>query len=590
MKMQKKSMIGKKGKIAIGTAGILGVFAAALILAAGRADSRFASGTELGSKDVSDMTVQELKRDINNYTLKVVYLDNNGDSLEEVIFGKDFGIHMEEDKAREVLEEQGVLQYLSGQGKKYSNGDWFRYDEERLSEAVGKLSCFDASRFEAPKNAYISEYDDKKGYQIVEETKGNIIDEGKAHKIIVDAVSNMEEKVDLSEKDCYQEAEITAENKKLNQTLKQMNTYAGAKITYRFGSKKEVVDGKLISQWIRVNKKGKVALIKKKIENYVAALRRKYDTIFQSRKFKTSYGKTVTVSGGDYGWWMNCRQEEKKLAKLIRAGKKVERTPEYYQTAQSYGKNDYGDSYVEINLTAQHLFLYDKGKKILETDCVTGNSARGFDTPAGTYSITYTERNATLQGENYSTPVKYWMPFNGNIGMHDADWRSSFGGETYKYNGSHGCVNLPPNMAAKIFKYVKKGTPVFCYKLAVKKKEEKPEKKNQNISTAASRKSADTTKRNNPGANTSKKKSNTSNKNNPDANTGKKKSNTSNKNKAGTNSSKKKDNTSNKNKAGTNSSKKKNNTSNKNKAGANTGKKKNATVNKSKSTTNISRN
>lgn len=503
--MQKNMISGKKGKITIGAVGVAGIFAVALILAASRADSRFASGTELGGKDVSDMTVQELKRDINNYTLKVVYRDDNGESLEEVIFGKDFGIYVEEDKARELLEEQGVLEYLSGQGKKYQTGDWFRYDEERLAKAVKKLSCFDASRFEVPRNAYISTYDEKKGYQIVEETKGNIIDESKAYQIIVDAVSNMEEKVDLSEKDCYQEAEITAENKALNRTLKQMNTYAGAKITYRFGQEKEVVDGKLISKWIRVNKNGNVVLKKKKIEEYVANLRKKYDTIFKSRKFKTSYGKTITISGGDYGWWMNSSKEEKKLTQLIQAGKKVERTPEYYQTAQSYGKKDYGNSYVEINLTTQHVFLYDKGKKILETDCVTGNSARGYDTPAGAYSVTYTERNATLKGENYATPVKYWMPFNRNIGMHDADWRSSFGGEIYKYNGSHGCVNLPPDKAAIIFKYVKKGTPVFCYKLAVKKKEEKPEKKAQSTNTVPKSKNADTTKKKQTSANTSKK-------------------------------------------------------------------------------------
>ena len=565
--MQKKIVSGKKGKIAIGAAGVAGIFAVALILAASRADSRFAAGTEIGGKDVSDMTIQELKRDINNYTLKVVYLDDNGESLEEVIFGKDFGIYVEEDKASELLEEQGVLEYLSGQGKKYPAGEWFRYDEERLAEAVKKLSCFDASRFEAPRNAYISKYNAKEGYKIVEETKGNIIDESKAYQIIVDAVRNMEEKVDLSGKDCYQEAEVTAENKALKGTLKQMNTYAGAKITYRFGRAKEVVDGKLISKWIRVNKKGNVILKKKKIEDYVANLRRKYDTIFKSRRFKTSYGKTITISGGDYGWWMNAGQEEKKLTQLIQAGKKVERMPEYYQTAQSYGKKDYGDSYVEINLTTQHVFLYDKGKKILETDCVTGNSARGYDTPVGAYSVTYTERNATLNGENYATPVKYWMPFNRNIGLHDADWRSTFGGEIYKYNGSHGCVNLPPDKAAEIFKYVKKGTPVFCYKLEVKKKEEKP----QSTNTVPKSKSADAAKKNQTSTD-SKKKQDTAKKNQTGENTSKKKQNVAKKNQTGENTSKKQ-NAAKKNQTGGNTSKKQN-TAKKNQTGGNTGKKK----------------
>ena len=115
---------------------------------------------------------------------------------------------------------------------------------------------------------------------------------------------------------------------------------------------------------------------------------------------------------------------------------------------------------------------------VLESDFVSGSAARGFDTPAGIYGITYKERNATLAGQGYRTPVSYWMPFNNNIGMHDASWRSSFGGNIYKTNGSHGCINLPYSVAEEIYGYVEKGTPVICYYLPgtepVKKQEKAP--------------------------------------------------------------------------------------------------------------------
>ncbi|MDE6851498.1 MAG: L,D-transpeptidase, partial [Lachnospiraceae bacterium] len=117
----------------------------------------------------------------------------------------------------------------------------------------------------------------------------------------------------------------------------------------------------------------------------------------------------------------------------------------------------------EVDLTGQRVFFVKNGKKVLETDCVTGNEARGNGTPQGTYGITYKQRDATLKGETYRTPVDYWMPFNGGIGLHDADWRSRFGGTLYKYSGSHGCVNLPPAAAAKLFGMLEKGTPVICY-------------------------------------------------------------------------------------------------------------------------------
>ena len=209
-----------------------------------------------------------------------------------------------------------------------------------------------------------------------------------------------------------------------------------------------------------------VTLDQTQVENYVATLRKKYDSIFRSRTFMTSYGKEIAVDGGDYGWGMNYQQEAKELAAQIETGESGERTPVYYQTAASYGAPDYGDTYVEINLTAQHLFFYKDGQLVMESDFVSGNSARGYDTPEGTYSITYKQRNATLVGENYETPVSYWMPFNKNIGMHDATWRSSFGGTIYKTKGSHGCINMPYEKAQELYGYIEKGTPVICYHLA----------------------------------------------------------------------------------------------------------------------------
>ena len=152
---------------------------------------------------------------------------------------------------------------------------------------------------------------------------------------------------------------------------------------------------------------------------------------------------------------------------MIEKGESAERTPVYYQTAASYGTPDYGTTYVEINLTAQHLFFYQDGKLMMESDFVSGNSAKGYDTPAGVYSITYKQRDATLTGENYQTPVSYWMPFNGGVGIHDAKWRASFGGTLYQGNGSHGCVNTPWDQAGIIFDNIEIGTPIVVYKSSI---------------------------------------------------------------------------------------------------------------------------
>lgn len=235
-------------------------------------------------------------------------------------------------------------------------------------------------------------------------------------------------------------------------------------ITYDFGTEKEILDGDIIIDWLIVDG-DRVTFDHAMAEEYVSSLRKKYDTIFRKRTFQTSYGVEVTIDQGDYGWWMNTAQETEELIGMLERGESGERVPVYWQTANSHETPDYGDTYVEINLTAQHLFLYQDGECILESDFVSGNPSRGNDTPAGIYGITYKERNATLNGENYATPVSFWMPFNNNVGMHDAAWRSEFGGNIYRTNGSHGCINLPYSVAQEIYDLVEKNTPVICYRL-----------------------------------------------------------------------------------------------------------------------------
>jgi len=145
-------------------------------------------------------------------------------------------------------------------------------------------------------------------------------------------------------------------------------------------------------------------------------------------------------------------------------GKSISKEPAYYQTATAHGKDDIGNTYVEVDLVGQHIWFYKNGLLITQGDVVTGTY--GSDktrTPVGIYKIDYKETNATLVGENYAAPVDFWLPFNGGIGIHDAGWRTAFGGELYKTGGSHGCVNSPYEVAKTIFNNIEVGTPVVCY-------------------------------------------------------------------------------------------------------------------------------
>ncbi len=133
------------------------------------------------------------------------------------------------------------------------------------------------------------------------------------------------------------------------------------------------------------------------------------------------------------------------------------------QKAASTGKNDIGNTYVEIDLSRQHLWFYKAGRLITEGDIVSGNVNNDCATPAGIYSLVYKQKDTVLKGQGYASPVNFWMPFNGGIGIHDASWRYNFGGDIYTTNGSHGCINAPYDLANKIFNNIEPGTPVVCY-------------------------------------------------------------------------------------------------------------------------------
>ena len=424
---------------------------------------RFLKGTVVDKIDVSGMTIEDLKARMEDYRLNVVERKQDGTTLEEEIPGSAISLtYSSTEPLKEYLKSQNAALWFLPQSAEHRTEGLTEYDDEALQAVVDGLYGFQSDFYAPPEDAYISDYSPEEGFAVIAEVPGNELDRSRTMEAVRQAVEGLEGQVNLDEAGCYKEPTVTSKDEQLLGLMERLQKYEATTITYTFGNEKEVLDGKTICSWLSVEPSG-VTLDQAKVEEYVASLRKKYDTIFRPRKFKTSYGKEVTINNGDYGWWMDYEQEAVELAKIIEAGESAERTPLYHQTAAAYGEQDYGATYVEINLSAQHLFFYKDGSLALESDFVSGNPSRGNGTPDGIYGVTYKQRNATLTGENYRTPVSYWMPFNLNIGMHDANWRSSFGGNIYKTNGSHGCINLPPSIAKQIYESIEKGTPVICY-------------------------------------------------------------------------------------------------------------------------------
>ena len=279
---------------------------------------------------------------------------------------------------------------------------------------------------------------------------------------VKDALDNELPKLNLSD-NCYEAPEITKDSDTIKNEKEALDKYTASTVTYKIEGADEKLDSAKILDMLSISDDGSVSIDDANVTKYVQQLASKYNTFGRKRSFKTSSGDTIEIGGGDYGWVVSKKNEKAQLLSDLEGGKPVEREPVYEQTALHRGADDIGNTYIEIDYTKQHMWYYKDGALQMESDFVSGNLARQNGSVDGVYKIVYKQRNATLVGEGYSSPVSYFMPFAYNIGIHDASWRDTFGGTIYKTSGSHGCINVPPAFAEQLFNAVDKGTPVVAY-------------------------------------------------------------------------------------------------------------------------------
>lgn len=332
------------------------------------------------------------------------------------------------------------------------------YKEEQLRDLLSNMK-----QDQIPsKDAYI----EKKGgiFFIIAQVEGNEIDLEKTMSKMKQAVEEGRTFLDLSSCDCYLTPRIYEDDPDLVAKTERLNQATQMKIVYDFGDRTEELNGKTIYEWISIGESNTIHLDTEKIRAYVEQLGSKYDTFGSTREFTTSGGKKIRISGGDYGWLIHRAGETAALEGLILEAKTQQgRVPLYTYTGYHREKDDIGDTYVEINYTRQHMWFYKDGQLLVDTPIVTGNTSRGYSSPQGIFPIVYKEKDAVLRGEDYESYVTYWMPFYRNFGIHDAPWRSEFGGDIYQNRGSHGCINTPEQAAKTIFDEIEPGVPVVAY-------------------------------------------------------------------------------------------------------------------------------
>lgn len=341
------------------------------------------------------------------------------------------------------------------------------YDKKKLEQKICELPIFHG-KIQEDRDVEIKK--GKDGYYLLNE-RIQVLNEDRAKAMILESFDTFEDILNLVTADCYEDLFLTEEMQRTLYIWEKIEDYQNCGIIYQFGEESYPIDAGVVCDWILLDENGEFVLDengelctdKSKVEEFVEQLGDTYDTVGVSREFMATRGEMVSVEGGIYGNRIDRKAEKEYLLNAFLEKRCEIHEPAYLQKAFKQGKNDIGDTYIEVDMTRQMLYYYVDGALQIETPVVTGNMALRRGTPAGTNYVYNKQKNRVLRGENYASPVKFWIPVKGAIGIHDSSWRSEYGGEIYQTDGSHGCVNTPLEAVSQLYDMVEIGTPCVMF-------------------------------------------------------------------------------------------------------------------------------
>ena len=442
-------------------------------------NDKFLNGTMVNGSDVGGMTLQkandQLSKKVNGQSLKLIFNDGQSEVLQSAQLGVSYN---KDNSLNQLMKNQNKWAWFIGFFKNEKNTltDLIQISDENLTNGIASMEHAKEENQIAPTDAYIQYKDGN--FSIIEETLGSKFNIEELVKNIKVALSEGKQQLDVTKANGYVKPQVYKDDQDLNNQLKAANEYCLSAITYTTPKGKEIaLDGSTLITWLSKQDDGSYtkdeSVFKEKLTAFVKELASQYNSIGATRTFTGKDGQSHTVSGGTYGFRVSTDSEVSALLKMINENKSENnRIPEHTGQLPSGENGGLGTTYLEINITKQHLWFVKDGSVVLESDFVSGKESDPTRlTPSGTYYIYNKERNRVLRGTKqpngkyeYESPVSYWMPFNKGIGLHDASWRSTFGRDIYINSGSHGCINLPTGFAGSLYSQIYVNLPVVVYR------------------------------------------------------------------------------------------------------------------------------
>lgn len=452
--------------------------------------SGFSLNTWINGVYCTGKTVEEVNEELLSGTeAPVVILKTEKYGFTDRICIEEFDFSCEYMSALEnYMEERNPLLWVDNITfhKNHQILPYITYDETKFRDAFE--NTWSVRAYSQSLECYALQYSElKNGWTLYDGLKDRI-DIDKAFKLVKEAVSQGQGEIiiNLDELDCFYDVPMNEEQKRIEEMWNKLDAFQNFDLVYDMGDEQislscypEIV-GSFIKNEYRADigdgmyypvtdGQGRFVLNEEAVSLFVEGLADTYDTYGKDRKFMSTRGDMVTIpAGGTYGTKLDRKAEIKYLTENLfnedfHTGIPHLHVPEYEKQGVVRGRDDIGDTYIEVDMTEQKMYYYADGELIIETDVVTGNTGRRMGTPQGVNYVYNKQKNRVLRGPGYASPVKFWVPVKGSIGIHDASWRSEFGGEIYKTNGSHGCINTPSDVMEKLYDAVEIGTPVVMF-------------------------------------------------------------------------------------------------------------------------------
>ncbi len=455
--------------------------------------SHYYTSVDINGIDVSNMDEPQAKLTLDNFYKAYVLTMHTIDNEDLTINSKDIDmkITLHEDFKKCFQQQKAYIWFVEiFHHHSFQIPADVTWNQSKLDDIYKDMDILVSKDIVDPVDAYIGSNGQE--FAIIEEVLGNRLDEDIFKQQIGSCLQNIQAEINLDEAGCYCKPEVYSDSEELKEELESYGDFIKCAITLQLDDLELEPSLELLDA-VLVKKVNSNEVSKEKVNSYVEKLAKKYDTVGTERTFVGTYTKKeMKILGKTFGYTLDQEKTAEALydALLDKKATKVEAI--FTKKGKTLvGINDIGDTYIEADLTKQKVVAYKDGKKLAESDCVSGNVSHGTGTCLGLYAIQGKQSPAVLRGEqvpkteiivqfdeegnpyeteqttmeyDYESHVIYWMPFNGGYGLHDADgWRGAYGGNIYYYSGSHGCINLPEEFAKKLYENFDVGTPVLVY-------------------------------------------------------------------------------------------------------------------------------